>query len=125
MKRTRPAQPHRHRGVSDDANIYGPSTRLFHPGELNGVQNPVFARQDGGADRLAEPRAARGFAWTPHFEGGLLATVFGKGDETVIRGGWDITYFDEGTNMFASTAEQHGQSQALVARRERSSRREA
>ena len=57
-----------------------------------------------------------GFAWTPHFENGLLAAIFGKGDETVIRGGWDITYFDEGTNMFASTAGSNtGQSQALVA----------
>ena len=57
-----------------------------------------------------------GFAWTPHFDDGLLGTIFGKGDETVIRGGWDITYFDEGTNMFASTAGNNtGQSQALRA----------
>ena len=57
-----------------------------------------------------------GFAWTPNFEDGLLGKIFGKGEETVIRGGWDITFFDEGTNMFASTAGNNtGQSQALVA----------
>jgi hypothetical protein len=101
----------------DDANIYGPSTRLFQPGELNGVQNPVFARGKTAAPTDWLNLAPRvGFAWTPHFESGLMATIFGKGDETVIRGGWDITYFDEGTNMFASTAGNNtGQSQALVA----------
>ena len=110
----------------DDANIYGPSTRLFQPGELNGVQNPVFARNKVAAPTDWLNLAPRvGFAWTPHFESGLLATIFGKGDETVIRGGWDLTYFDEGTNMFASIAGNNtGQSQALVASAGRSSRRE-
>ena len=90
---------------------------LRSPGQLNGVQNPVFARGKTAAPTDWLNLAPRvGFAWTPHFEDGLLATIFGKGDETVIRGGWDITYFDEGTNMFASTAGNNtGQSQALVA----------
>src|SRR6185503_16826854 len=112
--------PYNHTGTvafPDDANIYGPSTALFAPGQLNGVQNPVFARGKKAAptDKLnLAPRA--GFAWTPHFEGGLVAKIFGKGDETVFRGGFDVTYFDEGTNMFASTAGNNtGQSQALVA----------
>ena len=112
--------PYNHTGTvafPDDANIYGPSTALFAPGQLNGVQNPVFSRGKTAAptDKLnLAPRV--GFAWTPHFEGGLLGAIFGKGEETVIRGGWDITYFDEGTNMFAETAGNNtGQSQALVA----------
>src|SRR5262249_28979071 len=34
--------------------------------------------------------------------------------ETVIRGGYDVTYYDEGTNMFASTAgNNQGQGQTL------------
>ena len=101
----------------DDANIYGPSTALFAPGQLNGVQNPVFARGKTAAPTDWLNLAPRvGFAWTPRFENGLLAAIFGKGDESVIRGGWDITYFDEGTNMFAGTAGNNtGQSQALVA----------
>ena len=33
----------------------------------------------------------------------------------MLRGGYDITYFDEGTNMFASTAGNNpGQSQGLL-----------
>jgi len=112
--------PYNHTGTvafPDDANIYGPSTALFAPGQLNGVQNPVFARAKTAAPTDWLNLAPRiGFAWTPHFEGGLLGAILGKGEETVIRGGWDITYFDEGTNMFASTAGANtGQSQALVA----------
>ncbi len=55
-----------------------------------------------------------GFAWTPRL-GGLLAKVFGSNDETVFRGGYDVTYFDEGTNMFAGSAGNNpGQSQSLL-----------
>jgi hypothetical protein len=120
-------QPHQYRSVPRRREHLRTITRLFQPGELNGVQNPVFARNKIAAPTDWLNLAPRvGFAWTPHFESGLLATLFGKGDETVIRGGWDITYFDEGTNMFASTAGNNtGQSQALVAAAERSSRRGA
>src|SRR5262249_27756178 len=46
---------------------------------------------------------------------GLPGTLFGKGQDTVIRGSYDITYYDEGTNMFASTAGNNpGQSQQLL-----------
>ena len=83
---------------------------------MNGVQEPVFRRtkKAAGTDWLnLAPRV--GFAWTPDFGDGLLGTIFGRGDETVFRGGWDITYFDEGTNMFASTAGNNtGQSQVLL-----------
>ena len=102
------APPFNHNGTvafPDDANIFGPSTRLFHPGELNGVQDPVFRRGKVAADidwlNLA-PRA--GFVWSPHFGRGLLGTLFGRDDNTVFRGHWDVTYFDEGTAMFSSTA---------------------
>ena len=111
--------PFNHTGTvafPDDANIFGPSTALFQPGTLDGVQEPVFRRtkKAAGTDWLnLAPRV--GFAWTPDFGDGLLGTIFGRGDETVFRGGWDITYFDEGTNMFASTAGNNtGQSQALL-----------
>jgi hypothetical protein len=101
----------------DLANLFGPSTRLFTPGELNGVQNPVLRRGKYAAKADWNNFAPRlGFAWTPNFdEAGLLAKIFGKGEETVFRGGYDITYFDEGTNMFASTAGNNpGQSQSLL-----------
>ena len=101
----------------DDANIYGPSTRLFAPGELNGVQDPVFERLKvaAGTDWMnLAPRV--GFAWTPKFEDNIWGRIFGRGEETVFRGGYDLTYFDEGTNMFASTAGNNtGHSQVRLA----------
>jgi hypothetical protein len=114
------APPFNHTGTvlfPDDANIYGPSTALFQPGVLNGVQNPVFTRGKvaAGTDWLnLAPRV--GFAWTPHFGDSLWGKIFGRGEETVFRGGYDLTYFDEGTNMFASTAGNNtGHSQVRLA----------
>ncbi|MEO5894835.1 MAG: carboxypeptidase-like regulatory domain-containing protein [Vicinamibacterales bacterium] len=100
----------------DYANLLGPSTRLFAPGELNGIADPVLRRGKYATKADWNNFAPKlGFAWTPNFDGGLLARVFGKGDETVFRGGYDVTYFDEGTNMFASTAGNNpGQSQSLL-----------
>jgi hypothetical protein len=101
----------------DLANFFGPSTRLFAPGELNGIDDPVLRRGKYAAKADWNNFAPRvGFAWTPNFkEGGLLSKLFGRGEETVFRGGYDITYFDEGTNMFASTAGNNpGQSQSLL-----------
>jgi len=103
----------------DEANLFGPSTRLFAPGELNGIQDPVLQRGKYASKADWNNLAPRvGFAWTPNFaEKGLMARIFGTGDETVFRGSYDITYFDEGTNMFASTAGNNpGQSQTLLAR---------
>lgn len=100
----------------DYANLLGPSTRLFAPGELNGISDPVLTRGKYAARADWNNWAPRiGFAWAPKFDGGLLSKVFGRGEETVFRGGYDVTYFDEGTNMFASTAGNNpGQSQSLL-----------
>lgn len=102
------APPFAHNGIvafPDDANIFGPSTRLFHPGELNGVQDPVFQRGKVAAKTNWLNLAPRvGFAWSPDFGRGVLGTLFGRDDSTVFRGHWDITYYDEGTAMFSSTA---------------------
>src|SRR5215203_2497838 len=98
----------------DQANLFGPSTRLFAPGEWNGIQEPVLQRGKYASKADWNNWAPRvGFAWTPNFtQGGLLSRIFGTGDETVFRGSYDITYFDEGTNIFASTAGSNpGQSQ--------------
>lgn len=110
--------PFNHNGTTafpDDANLFGPSTALFHPGELNGILNPTMKRgkKAAGTDwNNVAPRA--GFAWAPNFKEGVLGSIFGKGQETVFRGGYDLTYYDEGTNMFASTAGNNpGQSQVL------------
>jgi hypothetical protein len=110
--------PHNHTGVAtfpDDANLLGPSTGLFQPGTLNGVQNPVIARGKVAAKAdLVNPAPRAGFSWTPQVEGGLLGALLGKGRGSVIRGGYDVTYYDEGTNMFAATAGNNpGQGQTL------------
>jgi hypothetical protein len=100
----------------DYANLLGPSTRLFAPGELNGIAEPVLRRGKYATKADWNNWAPRvGFAWTPNFNDGVLSKIFGTGEETVFRGGYDITYFDEGTNMFASTAGNNpGQSQSLL-----------
>lgn len=89
----------------DEANLFGPSTKLFSPGTLDGIMNPTISRGKYAAkidyDNLA-PNV--GFAWTPMLKDGLLARIIGKGDESAIRGGYSLTYYDEGTNMFAFNA---------------------
>lgn len=86
----------------DVANLYGPSTALFQPGTLNGVQTPTIKRgkYSAGIDyNNVAPNA--GFAWTPMLKDSLIGTIVGKGQDSVIRGGYALTYYDEGTNMFA------------------------
>ena len=102
----------------DYANLLGPSTRLFAPGELNGVQNPVMKPGKYGAKAdWFNPGPHAGFSWLPRFENSLLGRIFGRGDQTVIRGGYDVTYYDEGTLMFSATAGNNvGQSQSWLAR---------
>lgn len=114
------AAPMNHLGVAvfpDYAQLLGPSTGLFKPGTLSGNNDPVLTRgkKAGGVDWV-NPAPRVGFAWAPHFEEkGFLAKIFGTGDEAVIRGSYDITYYDEGTNMFSATAGNNaGQAQALV-----------
>jgi hypothetical protein len=100
--------PYNHTGVAafpDYQNLLGPSTGLFQPGKLDGVANPVIVRRKVAAKAdLVNLAPNAGFAWTPTFESGWLRTLLGRPSEVVIRGGYALTYYDEGTNMFASTA---------------------
>ena len=89
----------------DVANLYGPSTELFKPGQLNGILTPTITRgkYSAGIDyNNVAPNA--GFAWTPNAKEGLVARILGKGQDSVVRGGYALTYYDEGTNMFAFNA---------------------
>jgi hypothetical protein len=89
----------------DVANLYGPSTALFQPGQLNGILNPTITRGRYAAGTDHNNVAPNvGFAWTPMAEGGLLAKILGSGRDSVVRGGYSLTYYDEGTNMFAFNA---------------------
>jgi hypothetical protein len=80
----------------DYANLLGPSSGLFQPGTLNGVQNPaILLRAHPYSADLKEPAPNLGFAWNPDIKGGILGKLFG-GSNTVIRGGASISYYDEG-----------------------------
>jgi len=73
------------------ADLIGPSTREFHPGELNGIANPQIQLNPSpySAD-LKQPAPNLGFAWNPSFDNGNL----------VIRGGGAISHYDEGWGPF-------------------------
>ncbi|HJR61218.1 MAG TPA: TonB-dependent receptor [Vicinamibacterales bacterium] len=90
----------------DVANLFGPSTALFQPGQLNGVLNPTIVRGKSAAKTDWNNVAPNiGFAWTPMAsEGSFLSKLIGGGRESVIRGSYSLTYYDEGTNMFAFNA---------------------
>lgn len=87
----------------DVANLYGPSTALFQPGQLNGVREPTITRGTRASKNDYNNFApSAGFAWTPMAqEGGFWSRLIGTGRDTVIRGSYSLTYYDEGTNMFA------------------------
>jgi hypothetical protein len=112
--------PFNHLGIAvfpDYSNLLGPSTGLFQPGTLNGIANPVLHRgKYGSKTDWVNPAPRVGFAWTPNFgEKSLVGRILGSGPQTVIRGSYDVTYYDEGTNMFSSTAGNNpGQSQGLL-----------
>jgi hypothetical protein len=83
---------------------------------LNGIADPTLKRGKyaAGSDYF-NPAPRVGFAWTPHFGESWIGKALGQGNDTVIRGSYDVTYYDEGTNMFSSTAGNNpGQSQQLL-----------
>ena len=86
----------------DLASIFGPSTRLFAPGQLSGNNNPTLeaGRVPFKAD-LLNFAPNFGFAWNPTFNDGLLSKVFG-GSKTVVRGSYSMIVYDEGTQFFAA-----------------------
>ena len=87
----------------DLANFFGPSVGLFQPGTLSGNNNPVNVVGHHAADaRLNNLGPNLGFAWNPKGEKGFLGRLLGP--STVIRGGFGLVYYDEGTQMFAAGA---------------------
>jgi hypothetical protein len=86
----------------DLASLFGPSKRLFAPGELSGNNNPTVevGRVPFKPDWLNfAPNF--GFAWNPTKNEGLLGKLFG-GSKTVFRGSYSMIVYDEGTQMFAA-----------------------
>jgi hypothetical protein len=86
----------------DLASLFGPSTRLFAPGQLSGNNNPTVevGRIPYKTDWLNfAPNV--GFAWNPTKTEGLLGKLFGGG-KTVVRGSYSLIVYDEGTQFFAA-----------------------
>ena len=85
-------------------NFFGPSTGLFQPGVLNGNLNPAFvlAIHPYGRDYM-NPAPNFGFAWNPSGDrGGWFGKLLGD-RKTVVRGGYSITFYNEGLNSISNS----------------------
>ncbi|HXS11529.1 MAG TPA: carboxypeptidase-like regulatory domain-containing protein [Acidobacteriaceae bacterium] len=77
------------------ADLLGPSTAPFQPGQLNGVANPMlYAQASTYSADLVQPAPNVGFAWNPSMWGGKV----------VVRGGAAISYYDEGWQVWENNA---------------------
>lgn len=86
------------------AALLGPSSALFQPGTLNGDTNPqITLRPQPYHANYKQPAPRLGFAWNPDFEDGFLGKLAG-GNKMVIRGGYAINYYDEGTIPWENVA---------------------
>ena len=86
------------------ANFYGPSNGLFQPGVLSSNQNPVFDLVVHPYKRdYMNPAPNFGFAWNPSGErAGFLGKLLGDRN-TVIRGAYSITFYNEGLNSISNS----------------------
>jgi hypothetical protein len=95
----------------DEANLLGPSTALFAPGQLNGVQNPVIDLRPRTYETDWNNIAPNvGVAWTPGWDHGFLGKLAGH-EKLVLRASYSKSYFDEGLNAFINYA---GQNPGLI-----------
>jgi len=80
--------------------LYGPSTQLFQPGQLNGDLNPqINLRPTPYSGDYKQPAPNIGFAWNPTWTDGFLGKLAGGGN-LVIRGGARVSHYDEGWVTF-------------------------
>jgi hypothetical protein len=82
-------------------SFYGPSSRLFAPGELNGNASPTLEQRNHVYSpdyRNAAPNF--GLSWNPTAEG-LLGKLLG-GNKTVIGVSYGIEYYNEGINTISN-----------------------
>lgn len=85
-------------GVSGNGN-------LFNPGVFKGKPTQFSLLQEGEKafrTRHKDFAPSFGFAWSPKFDRGLLGKIVGRGDQTVLRGGYSIAYTREGFSAFNS-----------------------
>ncbi|MEP7340298.1 MAG: carboxypeptidase regulatory-like domain-containing protein [Acidobacteriota bacterium] len=89
---------------NDLFGISGPGN-LFKPG-ANAGRESAYSLFKSGADSYnvdyGNFAPSLGVAWTPNWKNSMLKRVFGEGGQTVLRGGYSISYSREGTNLFTS-----------------------
>ncbi len=94
------------------ADLWGPTPVgiVDAPGNLGGVQNPVFqARRHAYNSQLWNPSPAVAFAWTPASDhGGFVGKLLSK-DKTVIRAGYSLRHYTEGAQNYWAFASNSGQ----------------
>ena len=97
-------------------SFFGPSTRNFHPGELNGNLNPVYGPvQNPYRSDLVNPAPNFGVAWNLPGRSGLLGKILGD-HKTVIRSSYAVNFYNEGLNAISfMLAGNNGSSQSLNA----------
>ncbi len=79
---------------------------LFKPGVFD---NPVISQykalepgEKAYKNQYDNFAPSLGFAWTPEYKSGFMSKIFGDSGQTVIRGGYSISYVREGFNAFTS-----------------------
>jgi len=91
------------------ANLWGPTPvgAIFQPGNLGGIQNPVFnSHVHAYATQWINMQPAAALAWSPKF-GGFLGKILPDG-KTVIRTGWSKRMYQEGAQNFWAYASNQG-----------------
>jgi hypothetical protein len=89
-------------GEPTGGSFLGPSTGLFQPGSLNGVQNPMLTQVNAPYPTDWNNLSPNiGVAWNPNVTSGALGKFMG-GNKTVIRAGASITYYNEGMNAISN-----------------------
>ena len=84
------------------SSLFGPSTRQFTPGALNGEMNPTFNISNNPyKGDYKNPAPSAGIAWSPHAENGFLSRLLGN-DKTVLSVSYRITRYDEGLNAISN-----------------------
>jgi hypothetical protein len=86
------------------SDLYGPSQAEFQPGVFSSNLNPqVYLRPDPYSGDFKQPAGNLGFAWNPTFGSGILGKIAG-GSNLVIRGGAQLSRYDEGWTTLEGAA---------------------
>jgi Carboxypeptidase regulatory-like domain len=91
-------------GPSGSATGSDNTPNLFNPGSMPGIADPsIYQRSHAYRRDFFNPGPHFGLAWNPNFQNGLLGRLFGD-RQTVIRGGYSISYYSEGLLNFTNNA---------------------